>query len=174
MMDEDTWNGNALQLIARDYESSSDEENIVSKRSKREHDSRSKMRKTNSIKRMKGKQYLGFSTSDTKIHQDIPKPQRKQGPKCSSTFCLNSELRKCHQFEEEDRIKIFEDFWKHSWEAKKVFVKDHVSQSAKKCNTTENSKKQTSFLYKLPLKNELVQVCKFTFFFKLPYKCESL
>lgn len=163
MLDDDTWNCNALQLIAVEYESTSDEENIVSKRCKRKYDSRSKMRQTNFINRMKGRQYLGFSTSDAKINQDIPKPQRKMGPECSSTFCLNSTLRKCQQFEEDDRKNIFENFWKLSWEAKKVFVKHHVSELAKKSNSTDNRKRENTFIYKLPYKCESVQVCKFMF-----------
>ncbi|XP_046806660.1 uncharacterized protein LOC124419864 [Lucilia cuprina] len=159
----DEWNYNSLQRIAIEYESSSDEEPVLRKRSKREYNSCSQLRKSNYIKRMIGKKYLGFSTIAKKIKQNRPKPQRKMGPKCSSKFCLKSKLRWCNLFEEDERKNIFEQFWKLSWEGKKMFVKSHVSELATTTKHSEKSKRYKTFIYKLSYKHKLLQVCKLMF-----------
>lgn len=117
---------------------------------------------------MKGQDYIGFRTADGIFLHNSPKSAKVIGPKCSSTLCIKS--RKCQKFDESTRNNIFNTFWKLNWEAKKVFVKSHVSQTPSKLNRVKNSRKQYSFMYKLPHKDGSLQVCRSMFLSTLSIK----
>lgn len=117
---------------------------------------------------MKGQDYIGFRTADGIFLHNSPKSAKVIGPKCSSTLCIKS--RNCQKFDESTRNNIFNTFWKLNWEAKKVFVKSHVSQTPSKLNRVKNSRKQYSFMYKLPHKDGSLQVCRSMFLSTLSIK----
>lgn len=127
------------------------------------HISVSKKRKENATNRMNGQSYLGFSTSGAVTLQNSIKPQKEIGVACSSAFCLKSKLRHCNNFDEETRHNIFKAFWSMNWQAKRIFIKDHVSIFDKKRCTVKNSKKKNSFVFKLPNNQENFQVCQVMF-----------
>lgn len=112
---------------------------------------------------MKGQQYLGFSTVDKVVKQNVPKAARQIGPTCLSAICIKRKVMYCQKFDELTRNNIFKMFWNMSWEAKRVFLKAYISQIPTKRTIVENSKKQKTFVYKLPYNHESLQVCRSMF-----------
>ncbi|XP_039286939.1 uncharacterized protein LOC111052339 isoform X2 [Nilaparvata lugens] len=122
--------------------------------------------------RMTGKKYVGYKKvrKNGKIivqRSENEREERKMGPACVSKVCKANKKRKCTEFSEEDRRKMFNNFWPMSWKEKIVYITDHV----KKCETNsktvedENKKSRRSNSYKYYLNNEseFKSVCKTMF-----------
>jgi hypothetical protein len=123
-------------------------------------------RKKNCLLRMQGEEYLGFTRDRNRVFkQNVSKPARTIGQRCSSQVCEKSTKRHCGNFEEHIRIKIFTTFWKMmTWDQRKVFVSGHVTlQPPARRTQTKTIKRSTTLIYRLHNGNELVQVCKIMF-----------
>lgn len=129
------------------------------KRIKRPHDSTSRTRKINKHKRMRGEEYIGFSTSSSKkVRQNVRRESRKMGTSCKSAYCKKRSNKHCEKFDEETRSHIFDSFWKIGWEEKRLFLKVLARPTSIKRTRVTNSKKKQTFKYCLYLQGELLQV----------------
>lgn len=63
----------------------------------------------------------GDGQENGKWKYDIPKKKREMKPRCSCKFKENG-LLQCSLITDDDRKKIFEEFWSLDWQAKKVYV----------------------------------------------------
>lgn len=172
---------NSLQQIAIDY-FDSEEDNIsedsaaplACRRSKRKKNTTGKFREVNKLNRMRGQRYFGFSTANSIFKQNTARNIREVGPACSSSTCSKSKLRHCQTFDCETRKNIFDSFWNMSWEAKSTFVRSMVSQMARKRVTVENSRKHITYVYRLPIAKNSLQVCKKMFLTTLCLKADMV
>ncbi|XP_075989946.1 ubiquitin-like activating enzyme 4 isoform X1 [Anticarsia gemmatalis] len=131
---------------------------------------KSEKRKQEKVKRMTGQSYFGFR-SETKgkktlYIQDVLKAERKIGPICKSDICVKNTKRYCTKFIENDRLKIFQDFWKLDWSEKKIYVRNLINTvPVKRRRNTNliNSRKVDSKKYFLYLNGNRVEVCRVTF-----------
>lgn len=60
--------------------------------------------------RMTGKEYVGYIV-EKKIIQKTNHPPGLLGDPCMAAYCKNSSKRKCQDFSENSREKLFTDFW---------------------------------------------------------------
>lgn len=72
-------------------------ERDIAKRIKRPHNSISRKRNTNKMKREAGLEYVGFSVKNNKMKQDTNRMARKMGPSCTSSYCKKSKFRHCEK-----------------------------------------------------------------------------
>ncbi|KAK7109285.1 hypothetical protein V1264_013352 [Littorina saxatilis] len=74
--------------------------------------------------RMEGKAYTGSKKNVvTRKNQAEEKRCREQGPPCTSSFCLKSKYRHCHEIIQEDRTALFQQFWSNmDWGQRKTYV----------------------------------------------------
>ena len=114
--------------------------------------------------RMEGQPYMGYSRNkDGKVSYNIPREARKLGPPCKSKECIRVKNKYCSKITEEERLKIFNSFWKDmNWDQRKIFVINHVTKSnAKRTYTkTEDSRRKNTLQHFLTVGNEKLQVCK--------------
>ncbi|XP_013163520.1 PREDICTED: adenylyltransferase and sulfurtransferase MOCS3 isoform X3 [Papilio xuthus] len=83
------------------------------KEKKKQEPLKSQRRHEEKQKRMKGRSYYGFRTTDgdkKKYIQDVLKSERKIGNRCKSEYCARR-YRFCSLFTEEKREEIFNYFW---------------------------------------------------------------
>ncbi|XP_039297607.1 uncharacterized protein LOC120354469 isoform X2 [Nilaparvata lugens] len=75
-------------------------------------------------KRQKGEAYIGYRRCNPgKVAHDIEREAKVLGPRCQSVACIKSKLRACNTITEDERLKIFNGFWKKmSWDQRKVYV----------------------------------------------------
>ncbi len=124
---------------------------------KRKHISTSKKRHVNKLNRMLGLEYVGFSSKAKKIKQNIVRHARSIKSACSSKYCKIRKELHCEKFDESTRLKIFESFWKLSWESKQMFVQTVVKTMPIK---NPKGKKKLTLKYFLYLNGEAVRVIK--------------
>ncbi|KAF6206713.1 hypothetical protein GE061_017949 [Apolygus lucorum] len=123
-------------------------------------------------KREKGEKYVGYRRKDKKINNkvihDTPRSERKMGPLCFSAKCKQMKTRSCDQISEEDRLPIFQRFWKEmTWETKKMYVCGLVTLQEKRSSSHSSpgkvSRRKNSFFYHLRVGNITMPVCKSMF-----------
>lgn len=153
-------------VLIKSVYTDSEDEIVIPRRTKRAHVPVSKKQYENRKRRMKGQEYLGFSSE--------PKLARVMGPTCSSSFCSRSKVRHCDIFNEEMRTNIFNSFWNFSWEGKKVFIKSHVFQIPCTRRRISDSRKHNTFIFKLPLKHKCLKVCRRMFLSTLSLKSDMI
>ena len=97
-------------------------------------------RNANKDLRMKGQTYMGSTKGkDGKMITDQKQP-RRQGPKCTSAYCMKSKLRNCNDISEEDRTELFNSFWtKLDWKQRKTYVASLVD-----CKSPQNCRRKES------------------------------
>ena len=113
--------------------------------------------------RMQGKLYKGITKIyDGKWQHSKVKSERKLKPRGCSNQCATSKVRQCSKISEEDRERLFSDFWSNlTWEQKKVYITSSVTQSDVKRKTIEGeSRKQSSYAYHLVINDCRYSVCK--------------
>lgn len=119
-------------------------------------------------KRLRGEAYLGYRRKDKKntldILHDTPREERKIGPPCQSTICEKWKTRNCLEIKCEDRLKIFNSFWKEmtSWREKQIFVLSLIEKIPPKQRTTKNiiSRRNGTYLYYLKIDDCKLCVCR--------------
>ncbi|CAG4968887.1 unnamed protein product [Parnassius apollo] len=125
-------------------------------------------------KRMTGQSYYGFRTTKIpdgdkkKWIQDVPKSERKMGPRCKSEFCAKGTYRHCSSITEEGRAKLFHHFWNElDWKGKKNFVRSLVDTVPPKRRRLKHkgmvSRKGDTKLYHLKHQEERLPVCRVMF-----------
>lgn len=117
------------------------------------------------LARMKGEEYLGYRNAkitNIKFSHDKKRSSRKMLPTCNSKFCKNSSKRNCESFSEDRRKKIFANFWRMSWDEKRVYVINLVTCRAKNRETVlnESCRRGNSHEYYLYRKSIRLQICK--------------
>lgn len=120
--------------------------------------------KKNSNKKlgMEGKAYLGFRKEEQHYIQDVFREERHIKSTCNSKFCEKSKYRHCSQFTGEQRIEIYERFWKLNWGERKAFVCGFVTREEKKQSLTNGAPSRRNGTYKYSLSNgtETYQICR--------------
>nr|CAI5849145.1 unnamed protein product [Callosobruchus analis] len=121
----------------------------------------------NIAKRRKGEEYEGRKLSEGKT-VPILKKKRQLGQACSSKLCSKAQSRYCNEFTQEDRLKIFENFWENmDWGQKKIFVSGLIDvcppKSRKKNSSCTVPKKTVTLNYHLKKDNKRLSVCKLMF-----------
>nr|CAI5837347.1 unnamed protein product [Callosobruchus analis] len=96
------------------------------------------------------------------------KKKRQLGQACSSKLCSMAQSRYCNEFTQEDRLKIFENFWENmDWGQKKIFVSGLIDvcppKSRKKNSSCTVPKKTVTLNYHLKKDNKRLSVCKLMF-----------
>lgn len=78
-------------------------------------------RNVNKKLRMKGEAYLGYSRSKQNIIlHNVDRVGKSIRPACNSEVCKKSKKRKCNEINEEERLRMFSNFWKNlNWDEKK-------------------------------------------------------
>ncbi|XP_072382261.1 uncharacterized protein [Diabrotica undecimpunctata] len=120
-------------------------------------------RNKNKKLRMEGKPYLGFMKGQTgKYEQLKQKDARHMQPTCDKEVCRKSKFRYCSEFSEDVRKRIFEHFWKITWEQRHAFVAAHVKHINKIKNTVhrDDSRRTKTLQYRLNNGQEQLQVCR--------------
>ncbi|XP_066498806.1 uncharacterized protein [Hoplias malabaricus] len=110
-------------------------------------------------RRMEGKSYSGKQ----KDVGEVTRSARILGPGCTSEACKKSAKRFCHTFSEEERQRIFGNFWKNmNWEERRVFVSGLVDHTpvARKRSVSKDSRRLSTLSYHLSVDGERRRVCK--------------
>ena len=112
--------------------------------------------------RMRGEEYLGVQKKGNKWVQDVKKPARKMGARCSC------KLKTCKEVTDELCEEIFDEFWKEmTWDQKKTCVKSWVlvHPVKRRRETTVSERRSHSLVYHLrsPGRDKLIKVCKIMF-----------
>lgn len=81
--------------------------------------------------------YVGYSSLESEIVQNVERPARQQGPPCLSQYCKKSARRQCHTFPECERPGLFEQFWSMNWAQKRMFISQLVEVTPLKRRKTE-------------------------------------
>lgn len=113
--------------------------------------------------REKGCGYYGKIKKDSKWVYDAEKE-----PKCMKNRCNCSNQKgviKCATVTDDDRKKIFDEFWKkYTWGEKKIFVNDTVQSLQPKRQRDRKeaglSRRTQSLIYNLKIDDQYVRVCK--------------
>ena len=87
-------------------------------------------RRVNQIKRVLGRPYIGFSTENSKIYQNVSRRGKHVNARCSHELKLKHTPRsfRCAEISEETRRKLCYDFWLlGSWAEKKAFIAASVA-----------------------------------------------
>ena len=128
---------------------------------------------------MKGKAYRGCKANKeehkTKYSQSSYRAARCVGPRCSSRIC--ERCRGCNTINEEERKKIFDNFWDNlDWTQKQLYVCSLTNVRPKARNTSKNdkSKRNNTFEYYLEVNNENIRVCKVMFLNTLALRQQSV
>jgi len=107
--------------------------------------------------RMSGEAYCSSLTDANGTH--IMQKPRVIGERCTSKRCSKS--RHCNDFSEEDRQRIFSNFWKDmDWGQRKVHVANLAEAHDVKRRTAEDTRRQCSITYYLRKDRERLQVCR--------------
>lgn len=133
-------------------------------RSKRcETDERKWTKNINFKRREKGLEYKGKKKENEVWKYNIQKPLRKIKPRCNCKLSGSNKTKiKCFSINEEMRNTIFQNFWKLSWEEKKVFVNTllTVKRTSGKRGKQSVSRRSTSTEYYLKQGYGTIRVCK--------------
>ncbi|CAG4997984.1 unnamed protein product [Parnassius apollo] len=114
--------------------------------------------------REKGSQYYGKIKKNSKwVYESLREPKRlKDRCKCTR----KTGIIKCGIIKDEERMKLFNQFWKtYTWGEKKIFVNDTVQSAATKRHRnrklSDSSRRAQSFKYNLKTADgSYVRVCK--------------
>lgn len=132
-----------------------------------------KDRRINKLLRMQGKEYFGERKTETG-YELVLRGKKVMGKPCDSSKCkMSRKTRFCHLFTEEDRGKLFNDFWRMTWERRKQYVKAMTTLSTPKRRskgTQSGGRKQLETQFFLLKGKTRHQVCKFTFLSTLGVK----
>lgn len=100
---------------------------------------------------------MGMSYIDTKGR---PKDGRTIGPTCPIT--CNSECTL--NFDENERIRIFEYYWSLNKDEKKIFVRNYVEKiNVIRRRVKYSSRRSTTYRYYFPLNDKRLKVCQVFF-----------
>ena len=125
---------------------------------------RSWKRNTNQDLRLKGLAYMGSIKGTGGKNIPNPKEPRRQGPRCTSAFCMRSKLRNCADITEEERTELFDSFWtKLDWKQRKMYVASLVDCKVPQYSKKRGSRRNGTLLYHLKINGVRRQVCKTTF-----------
>lgn len=113
---------------------------------------------------MTGNKYLGFrKTRDGKTFHDTEREARKMAPACISQMCQKSKVRFCNSITEEQRLNIFNVYWKKmNWDQHKVFITNYVIKSTVKRRRVEatQSRRTDTLTYYLTVDNKTLKICQ--------------
>lgn len=105
--------------------------------------------------RMEGKEYVGYKRPRGEKVQPQIRNSRVMGPRCISNFCKKSKIRCCDEVGDDDRDKIFHQFWNDmDWHQRKVYVANNVTFQGKgRPTVSESSRRSGTLIYFLPVSN---------------------
>ncbi|KAF0715572.1 Uncharacterized protein FWK35_00022354, partial [Aphis craccivora] len=117
-------------------------------------------------------------TSTNNILHDTLRGERKIGPTCTSKICEKWKTRNCSTIKDDDRLNIFNSFWKKmpSWKEKQIFVLSLVDKIIPKQRTSLSvtSRRNGTFIYYLKVGNNKLCVCRGMFLSTLGLKESTL
>lgn len=109
---------------------------------------------------------LHFQTLHYARHMNLHQKGEEMFRQCNSPQCERSNKRNCNLLTEEIRKEILISFWRlPTIEDQKKFTSDHVKsvEPFRRYVDFPKTARTRTNLYYLPIKNELIQVCKETF-----------
>lgn len=127
--------------------------------------------------RNKGEAYFSMKKVNNEL-QLVARKSRKLKPRCPGSGCAKSQKRRCAEISDSQREELFDSFWKNlDKEQKKLFICENVLEhkverrralkgykKLKKLNPeyepSENSRRESTFQYFLPIGKERYQVCQ--------------
>lgn len=120
------------------------------------------LRKRNRKLREKGLQYktLRKNKDSEKYVYENEKGARKLRPTCQSVLCKKAKNRFCDSFSSLERKNIFSNFWKMSWDMKKVFVSSLVKTVPTRRPQEADSRRLQTLEYFLKRNGDNIRVCK--------------
>lgn len=85
--------------------------------------------------------------------------------KASKAISCRCKYRCTNKISNEQRDQIFRHYWSLSYEAQRSFISHHIKVINKKRRTksTDESRRQLTYEYFLPLNDDMIQVCKSSF-----------
>ena len=113
------------------------------------------------IKRKRNRMFGVAYSSTTKSGDGeyVVKEPRIISERCSSKRCCKS--KRCNEFSEEDRQRIFHSFWKElDWGQRKVYVASLADMRDVGRKKVEDSRRQCSITYYLRKDGERLKVCR--------------
>lgn len=142
-------------------------QNIGRKRSKKAN-SEAWSRNDAKCKRIRGEAYLGYrrkeKQSTLNILHDTPREERQMGPPCQSKICKQWKTRFCSEIKCDDRLKIFNHFWKDlvCWKEKQIYILSLIELVEPKQRTTKSltSRRSGTYFYYLKVGNSKFCVCR--------------
>lgn len=142
-------------------------QNIGRKRSKKAN-SEAWSRNDAKCKRTRGEAYLGYrrkeKQSTLNILHDTPREERQMGPPCQSKICKQWKTRFCSEIKCDDRLKIFNHFWKDlvCWKEKQIYILSLIELVEPKQRTTKSltSRRSGTYFYYLKVGNSKFCVCR--------------
>lgn len=115
-------------------------------------------------KRMRGQEYASIkrTKNDDKVMEK--RQPRTLKRRCNSTRCtIRAGGKQCNDILEADRQKIFDSFWKLSWDEKKMFVITMVTLKSASVRNEASSRRTNTLQYTLRVNSESKVVCKIMF-----------
>ncbi|XP_074539066.1 uncharacterized protein LOC141800433 isoform X2 [Halichoeres trimaculatus] len=110
--------------------------------------------------RMEGKAYVSKRKLDGVI---VTKQPRAVGPRCTSTVCKKALNRLCNEIDEDERKKVFDEFWQRmNWAQRKLYVTRQVDRDPVERSRAagSQSRRSVSLRYHLLVDGKRKQVCK--------------
>lgn len=118
----------------------------------------------NKKRRERGKGYLGRQKVGNRWTYDKRKERRAIGNRCK---CKGNVTIRCVQIADDERCKIFTEFWKMSWFEKKAYVNSLIkivpTKRPRNRKVSDESKRCRTYQYYFRVENTNIRVCK-TFF----------
>lgn len=130
------------------------------------------LRKINKMLREKGSKYKTLRKNEItgKYSYEDEKEERKLRPTCQSVLCKKAKNRFCDTFNPQDRKQIFLNFWKMSWDMRKVYVTTLVKATTTRRPKEDSSSRLLTFEYYLKKGSENLRICKKMFLSTLDLK----
>lgn len=117
--------------------------------------------KQSKILREQGKEYIGRKVINGKVTEFVKRPKREM--KDITCKCLGKTFQ-CRRLSETDKKNIFAEFWRLSWNERKVFIRSmtdiNLTQRTRDRLNESSSRRNFSFKFHLRLNNEKIRVCK--------------
>lgn len=108
--------------------------------------------------RMEGKSYVSKRKEDGEI---VRKQPRAMGPRCASNACKKATSRLCCEMNEEDRKKVFDEFWQRmNWAQRKRYAAEQVDCDPVERSQAAGSQSRRSVSLHLMADGERRKVCK--------------
>lgn len=119
----------------------------------------------NKKNKLNGKEYYGKKKTNGGWSYNIQKPAKVLKFVCNCKLSSKNSKLKCKEVKEEERLKIFEEFWELSKNEKELYIKNYTKKMStlRLRGTVTPSRRNSSIQYYLQTADDRVRVCKVLF-----------